>query len=105
MHTFESLLDDPHLHDIGFFSESEHPAVGRIREMAIPSEWHGTPPGGRRHAPVLGEHSREVLREAGYGDAQIDALMACGASREPAAAAPTDPTTASATASATGDRA
>ncbi|WP_444634491.1 CaiB/BaiF CoA transferase family protein [Cupriavidus oxalaticus] len=98
MHTFESLLDDPHLHDIGFFSESEHPAVGRIREMAIPSEWHGTPPGGRRHAPVLGEHSREVLREAGYGDAQIDALMACGASREAVAAA-------SAIAPSTGDRA
>ncbi len=83
MHTFESLLDDPHLNDIGFFSESDHPAVGRIREMAVPSEWHGTPPSQRRHAPALGEHSREVLREAGYNEADIDSLMASGASREP----------------------
>jgi crotonobetainyl-CoA:carnitine CoA-transferase CaiB-like acyl-CoA transferase len=83
MHTFASLLDDPHLNDIGFFSVSEHPTVGRIREMAVPSEWHGTPPAQRRHAPALGEHSREVLREAGYNDADIDSLMASGASREP----------------------
>ncbi|SPA56655.1 CaiB/BaiF CoA transferase family protein [Cupriavidus taiwanensis] len=89
MHTFASLLDDPHLHDIGFFHEADHPAVGRIREMAVPSEWHGTPPARRRHAPSLGEHSREVLREAGYSEAEIDGLMACGASRQaPPAAAP-----------------
>ncbi|WP_434034925.1 CaiB/BaiF CoA transferase family protein [Cupriavidus sp. a3] len=82
MHTFESLLDDPHLRDIGFFSESDHPTVGRIREMAVPSEWHGTPPVNRRHAPRLGEHSREILREAGYDDAAIDRLIASGVSKE-----------------------
>jgi crotonobetainyl-CoA:carnitine CoA-transferase CaiB-like acyl-CoA transferase len=82
MHTFESLLDDPHLQDIGFFSESDHPAVGRIREMAVPSEWHGTPPTSRRHAPGLGEHSREVLREAGYDDPAIDTLFSSGISRD-----------------------
>lgn len=87
MHTFASLLDDPHLDDIGFFRETEHPAVGRIREMAVPSEWHGTPPLRRRHAPSLGEHSREILREAGYDDAAIDALVAAGISRDGAAQA------------------
>lgn len=87
MHTFASLLDDPHLDDIGFFRETEHPAVGRIREMAVPSEWHGTPPVRRRHAPALGEHSREILREAGYDDAAIDALVAAGISRDGAAQA------------------
>ncbi|WP_420997376.1 CaiB/BaiF CoA transferase family protein [Cupriavidus sp. 30B13] len=86
MHTFESLLDDPHLGDIGFFRESEHPAVGRIREMAVPSEWSGTPPTSRRHAPALGEHSREVLREAGYDEARIDRMMAAGSTRGPAGA-------------------
>lgn len=82
IHTFASLLEDPHLKDIGFFNESDHPAVGRIREMAIPSEWHGTPPAHRRHAPSLGEHSREVLREAGYAEDAIDTLMASGVSKE-----------------------
>ncbi|MBL8334229.1 MAG: CoA transferase [Rubrivivax sp.] len=82
MHTFESVLDDPHLADIGFFSETDHPVVGRIREMAVPSEWHGTPPQRLRPAPALGEHSREVLREAGYDEAAIDALMNAGVSHD-----------------------
>jgi crotonobetainyl-CoA:carnitine CoA-transferase CaiB-like acyl-CoA transferase len=50
--------------------------------MAVPSEWHGTPPMHRSHAPSLGEHSREVLREAGYDDAAIEALMSAGVSME-----------------------
>ena len=79
MHTFDSLLEDPHLGDIGFFSEMHHPAVGRIRQMAVPSEWSDTPPGQALPPPRLGQHSREVLREAGYPDAQIDALIASGA--------------------------
>jgi crotonobetainyl-CoA:carnitine CoA-transferase CaiB-like acyl-CoA transferase len=46
--------------------------------MACPTEWSATPPGIRRLAPQLGEHSREVLREAGYSEADIDALIASG---------------------------
>ncbi len=82
MHTFDSLMTDPHLEDIGFFSETEHPAVGTIRTMAVPSEWHGTPPDTMRPAPVLGEQSREILAEAGYSQDQIDALFASGASAQ-----------------------
>lgn len=79
MHTFDSLLKDPHLDDIGFFSEMEHPHVGTIRQMAVPSEWSGTPPGEATPAPRVGQHSREVLREAGYDEARIDTLVASGA--------------------------
>ncbi|MDB5965609.1 MAG: h16, partial [Polaromonas sp.] len=79
MHTFETLLKDPHLEDIGFFSEVEHPHVGTIRQMAVPSEWSDTPPGEATPAPRVGEHSREVLREAGYDEARIDSLVAAGA--------------------------
>jgi len=82
MHTFDSLLQDAHLDDIGFFSTQEHPDVGTIRQMAVPSEWSGTPPGAATPAPRLGQHSRAVLREAGYDDARIDALVAGGAVRE-----------------------
>ncbi|QFZ82510.1 CoA transferase [Variovorax paradoxus] len=81
MHTFDTLLTDAHLQDIGFFSEMDHPDVGRIRQMAVPSEWSGTPPGPATPPPRLGQHSREVLREAGYDDARIDALIHNGAVR------------------------
>ncbi len=75
-HDFASLVADPHLKDIGFFSEVDHPAVGRIRQMNVPSEWSATPPSIRRQAPTLGEHSREVLREAGLSESRIDELVA-----------------------------
>jgi crotonobetainyl-CoA:carnitine CoA-transferase CaiB-like acyl-CoA transferase len=51
--------------------------------MAVPSEWHGTPPANYRAPPRLGEHSDEVLREAGYSEAEIAQLMQDGISRRP----------------------
>ena len=82
MHSFDTLLQDAHLDDIGFFSTMEHPDLGTIRQMAVPSEWSGTPPGAATPPPRLGQHSREILREAGYDDPRIDALVHAGAVRE-----------------------
>jgi len=81
MNSLEDILADPHLAAIGYFREVEHPSEGRIRSMAVPSEWSESPPGYRRHAPRLGEHTREVLREAGLGEAAIEQLIARGAAR------------------------
>ena len=44
--------------------------------------WSGTPLSIHRHAPRLGEHSREVLREAGYSDTEVERLVAAGATRD-----------------------
>lgn len=82
MHTFDALLGDSHLASIGFFQEVDHPSEGRIRMMNCPSEWSETPPEIRRYAPRLGEHSREILLEAGYQHAEIDALIAAGVTSE-----------------------
>jgi crotonobetainyl-CoA:carnitine CoA-transferase CaiB-like acyl-CoA transferase len=82
MHTFDSLLTDAHLDDIGFFRTMDHPDVGPIRQMAVPSEWSATPPGDATPPPRLGQHSREVLREAGYDDARIEALVQAGVVHE-----------------------
>jgi crotonobetainyl-CoA:carnitine CoA-transferase CaiB-like acyl-CoA transferase len=81
MNSLEDILRDPHLNAIGYFSEIEHPTEGRLRSMKVPSEWSETTPEYRRHAPRLGEHTREVLREAGYTDAQIEDLANNGAAR------------------------
>jgi len=45
----------------------------------VPSEWSESKPEYRRHAPGLGEHTREVLREAGYDDDAIKRLIETGA--------------------------
>ncbi|MEH6546523.1 MAG: CoA transferase [Sneathiella sp.] len=83
LNTPDSLLADPHLEAIGFFSTIDHPSEGPLRNMAVPSSWSKTQPAPSRHAPRLGEHSQEILREAGYTGSQIDGLIASKVINEP----------------------
>lgn len=88
LHTVDSLLADPHLNAVGFFDVVEHPSEGAIRSMAVPSKWSKSPPQVTRQAPRLGEHSAQVLGQAGYSQEQIGELARVGATRladEPAA--------------------
>ena len=81
MNDLEDILADEHLAAIGYYTEREHPTEGRIRTIATPSEWSESQPSYRRHAPTLGQHTREVLREAGYDEGSIDAMFASGAAK------------------------
>ncbi len=83
MNSLADIVADPHLAAIGYFRMVEHPSEGRIRTMAVPSEWSDSQPEYRRHAPRLGEHTREVLREAGYSADRIERLIASGAAAVP----------------------
>jgi crotonobetainyl-CoA:carnitine CoA-transferase CaiB-like acyl-CoA transferase len=76
MHSIDSLIEDEHLNAIGYFPKFEHPTEGRIRATAPVGTWSASPPSIRALPARLGEHSREVLREAGYTDAAIDQLIA-----------------------------
>lgn len=77
--TLDELMQDPHLRDIGFFSLIEHPTEGRIRNMRLPNKLSGGVRRDFRPAPKTGEHSIEILREAGYDDAAIEAMVASSA--------------------------
>ncbi len=79
MNSLADIMTDPHLAAIGYFRSVEHPTEGRIKSLAVPSEWSESPPEYRRHAPRLGEHTRELLREAGMTDAEIEKLVSSGA--------------------------
>ena len=77
-HTLDSLLEDPHLADVRFFELRDHPTEGRTRTMRLPNKWSC---GVRREwtpAPKLGQHSVEILREAGYDERAIEALVEDG---------------------------
>jgi crotonobetainyl-CoA:carnitine CoA-transferase CaiB-like acyl-CoA transferase len=70
------LLEDEYLNEIGFFPRMAHPSEGEMTLVGIPVAYQGTPASIRRLAPHLGEHTREVLAEAGLDDAAIDAATA-----------------------------
>lgn len=77
------LLADPHLADVEFFKEYDHPTEGRLRMAESPAVFSKATSGLRRGAPRLGEHSTEVLREAGYADEDIRKLMEDGVTKGP----------------------
>jgi crotonobetainyl-CoA:carnitine CoA-transferase CaiB-like acyl-CoA transferase len=81
MNSLDDIVADPHLNAIGYLQLVDHPTEGRIRTLAVPSEWSESKPEYRRHAPRLGEHTREVLGEAGLSDQKIEALLESGAAR------------------------
>ena len=53
----------------------QHPTLGAYRQIPPPVRFAATPASVRRHAPMLGEHGREVLLEVGLSDDAIDALI------------------------------
>lgn len=81
-HSIESLLDDPHIRAVGLIQEMDHPTEGRIRLAGPPARWSRTAPEIVRHPPNLGEHTREVLAEAGYEGSEIEEMLTSGAAAE-----------------------
>lgn len=75
----ESIPDDPHIQAVGFFRSEEHPTEGKITVPDTPVQFSRTPASIDRLQPKLGEHSAEILREAGLSDEDIEAMRASGA--------------------------
>jgi crotonobetainyl-CoA:carnitine CoA-transferase CaiB-like acyl-CoA transferase len=78
VHSLGEALTHPQALARGMVVDITHPAAGATRALGCPVHLSATPPRVDRPAPVLGEHTREVLRESGYSDAEVDALAAEG---------------------------
>ena len=76
---YASVFADPQVRAREMVVEVDHPALGRTRVLGSPIKMSGTPPDVGRRAPMLGEHTDEVLRQAGYDSAQIAELRQAGA--------------------------
>ena len=72
------MLTDPQVLARRMVVEVEHSRLGRMKTLGPPVKFSATPGEVRSGAPLLGEHTREVLREYGYSDAEIDKLAGNG---------------------------
>jgi crotonobetainyl-CoA:carnitine CoA-transferase CaiB-like acyl-CoA transferase len=75
-HTLDSLMEDPHLQEVGLFQKIDHPTEGSIVNMALPNKLSRGARSDFNPAPKIGQHSVEILREVGYAQDDIDALVA-----------------------------
>ena len=77
------MHEDPQAIAREMVTETRHPKAGPVKTIGLPIKFSGTPGGVKRAAPLLGEHSREILAEAGYAPDEIDRLLGSGSVRSP----------------------
>ncbi len=70
---------DPQVTHMGMITSYRHPSVGEVKTVAPAVTMSATPASIDRPAPMIGEHGREILREYGVDDAEIEALIEAGA--------------------------
>lgn len=82
LHDIDSLVKDPHLETVGMIRQVTHPTEGAMRQIGVPVRFSGTPVlDEQKPAPQLGQHSEEILREAGFSAQAIESLIARGITR------------------------
>ncbi|MDB5880839.1 MAG: subunit BbsF of succinyl-CoA:(R)-benzylsuccinate CoA-transferase [Ramlibacter sp.] len=72
---FEQIMKDPHVKFRKMVVDIDHPKIGPMKTLGLPIKSTGDLTAIRKPAPMLGQHSEEVLRELGYGDADIRTLF------------------------------
>ena len=76
---YGEVLADPHVRARGLVVETDHPTLGRVQTLGTPLKLSDTPLVPGRPAPLIGQHTDDVLGEAGFSPAEIAALRRTGA--------------------------
>jgi formyl-CoA transferase len=77
------VYQDRHVLARDMVVELEHPTAGLVKSIGIPVKLSESPGSIRRPAPLLGQHSEEVLREHGFSDDEVGGLMRSSVIRAP----------------------
>ena len=75
INTYAEAFEDPQILARNMVLQVEHPALGSLKMPGSPLKMSETPTDGRRRAPLLGEHTRDVLLEAGCSEKEIAELL------------------------------
>ncbi|MEQ8355211.1 MAG: CoA transferase [Kiloniellaceae bacterium] len=73
------MHEDPQALARGMIVETDHPAAGAVKALGLPVKFSATPGGVNLPAPLLGQHSREILAEIGFSEAEIERMIDEGA--------------------------
>jgi crotonobetainyl-CoA:carnitine CoA-transferase CaiB-like acyl-CoA transferase len=78
IYEFHEVFEDPQARHQGYVAEVDQPGAGKVKMLTFPGRASGTPPRIDRPAPLLGQHTAEVLGELGLAREEIDRLAAAG---------------------------
>jgi crotonobetainyl-CoA:carnitine CoA-transferase CaiB-like acyl-CoA transferase len=78
VYEFHEVFEDPQVRHLELVVEMDQPGAGRVRILGFPGRASGTPPRIERPAPLLGQHTAEVLGELGLASQKIEELAAAG---------------------------
>jgi crotonobetainyl-CoA:carnitine CoA-transferase CaiB-like acyl-CoA transferase len=79
LQTPAQVAEDPQIAAAGAFIEIEDGDGGTYRSVSAPARFPGSDVTVRPRSPKLGEHTRDVLKELGYADGEIEAMYEAGA--------------------------
>ncbi len=86
INNYDQVFRDPQVRARGMVVETAHPTLGTLQTLGAPVKMSATPPVTGRPAPRLGEHTVQVLREAGCDERLIAELAAAAAASTPTSA-------------------
>jgi len=78
VYTYDDLVNDPQVRHNQMIVEIDHPTEGKLKVLGIPIRFSESPGPIRYYPPLVGEHTDEILKEAGYTEEEIRRLKAEG---------------------------
>jgi crotonobetainyl-CoA:carnitine CoA-transferase CaiB-like acyl-CoA transferase len=78
INTIPQFFEDPQVKHNGTYFDMDDPELGTLRQLKHPADFEKSPVDVRARAPLLGEHSREILRSVGVDDAEFDRMQRQG---------------------------